>query len=85
MDLVQQMGIRGTKKKQKFLEIIGNEGERVGGKRKMKPIPTGIFLSKQILKSSFFGNMQEITLELSKHHRNIRNGLQVTTRKSFMQ
>jgi len=26
-DLVQQMGLCGTKKKQKFLEIIGNEGE----------------------------------------------------------
>jgi len=54
MDSVQQMCIRGMKKKQKFLEIIGNEGERVGGKRKMKRIPTAICLSKQILKEFIF-------------------------------
>ena len=38
------------KKKQKIFEIIGNEGARIGGKRKMKPFQTGLLLSKRILK-----------------------------------
>jgi hypothetical protein len=29
------------KRKQKMTEIVGNEGRRIGGKRKMKPIQTG--------------------------------------------
>ena len=50
LDSTLQMSIRGLKKKQKIFEIIGNEGARIGGKRKMKPFQTGLLLSKRILK-----------------------------------
>ena len=47
---IQQMCIRGLKKRQHIYEIIGNEGERMGGIRKMKPIPVGASLSLEIIK-----------------------------------
>ena len=52
MDLssTQQMSIRGLKRRQKICEILGNEGERIGGVRKMKPLPVGASLSLRILK-----------------------------------
>ena len=34
MSSTQQMSIRGLKRKQKICEIIGNEGKRIGGKKK---------------------------------------------------
>ena len=49
LDSTFQMSIRGMKRKQKIFEIVGNEGRRIGGKRKMKPIPTGCRLIKRIL------------------------------------
>ena len=52
MDLssTQQMSIRGLKRRQKICEILGNEGERIGGVRKMKPLPVGASLSLRIIK-----------------------------------
>ena len=47
---IQQMCIRGLKKRQHIYEIIGNEGERMGGIRKMKPLPVGASLSLEIIK-----------------------------------
>ncbi len=47
---IQQMCIRGLKKRQKICEIIGNEGARIGGVRKMKPLPVGASLSLGIIK-----------------------------------
>jgi hypothetical protein len=46
----QQMSIRGSKKHQNICEIIGNEGERMGGIRKMKPLPVGKALILGIIK-----------------------------------
>tara|TARA_B110000438_G_C15770742_1_gene631781 strand:+ start:227 stop:886 length:660 start_codon:yes stop_codon:yes gene_type:complete len=48
-DSTFQMSIRGMKKKQKMYEIIGNEGARIGGKRKMQPFQTGCRLCKRLL------------------------------------
>ena len=53
----QQMCIRGLKRKQKICEIIGNEGERIGGTRKMHPLSTGASLSWQIIKEFIFWKM----------------------------
>jgi hypothetical protein len=47
------MSIRGLKRKQKICELVGNEGVRIGGKRKMRPLNVGADLSQQIL-SEFF-------------------------------
>ena len=49
------------KKRQKILEIVGNEGERIGGKKKMRPLPVGYDLSRQIIKEFILD-----TLSLSK-------------------
>ena len=54
MSSTQQMSIRGLKRKQKICEIIGNEGERIGGKRKMRPLSTGASLSLGIIKEFIF-------------------------------
>ena len=56
MDLssTQQMSIRGLKRRQKICEILGNEGERIGGVRKMKPLPVGASLSLRIIKEFIF-------------------------------
>ena len=56
MSSTQQMSIRGLKRKQKICEIIGNEGKRIGGKRKMKPLSTGSELSLAIIKEFIFWN-----------------------------
>jgi glycosyltransferase involved in cell wall biosynthesis len=53
MTLVYQMSIRGLIKKQKIADIDGNEPARVGGKRKMRRIPTAIKLTSQLI-SEFF-------------------------------
>ena len=50
LDSTYQMSIRGLKKKQKYYEIVGNEGARIGGKRKMRPIHTGCLLLKRVIK-----------------------------------
>ena len=52
MDLssTQQMSIRGLKRRQKICEILGNEGARIGGVRKMKPLSVGASLSLGIIK-----------------------------------
>tara|TARA_B110000014_G_C20103076_1_gene579487 strand:+ start:798 stop:1466 length:669 start_codon:yes stop_codon:yes gene_type:complete len=54
MNSTQQMSIRGSKLNQKICEIVGNEGERIGGQRKMSPIPVGALLSKSIIKEFIF-------------------------------
>ena len=57
MSSTQQMSIRGLKRRQKICEIIGNEGERIGGKRKMHPLSTGASLSWGIIKEFIFWKM----------------------------
>jgi glycosyltransferase involved in cell wall biosynthesis len=54
MSSTQQMSIRGLKRGQKICEIIGNERARIGGKRKMSPIPVGFGLSSQIIREFIF-------------------------------
>ena len=56
MDTTQQMSIRGLTRRQKICEIIGNEGKRIGGKRKMRPLSTGASLSWGIIKEFIFWN-----------------------------
>ena len=41
--------VSAFKKKQKIIEIVGNEGRRIGGERKMKRIQTGSRLLKRLL------------------------------------
>tara|TARA_B110000263_G_C15298922_1_gene506938 strand:- start:70 stop:741 length:672 start_codon:yes stop_codon:yes gene_type:complete len=50
----QQISIRGMKKKQKMIEIDGNEPARIGGERKMKPIQTGIILTRSLIHELFW-------------------------------
>ena len=50
LDATLAMSIRGMKKKQKMTEIIGDQGRRIGGERKMKPFRTGMILIKRIFK-----------------------------------
>ena len=50
LDSTYQMSIRGLKLKQRYFEIVGNEGERIGGKRKMRPFHTGCLLMKRLIK-----------------------------------
>jgi glycosyltransferase involved in cell wall biosynthesis len=54
MDSTTQMSIRGLKLKQKIGSIEGNEGERIGGERKMKPLNVGGQISYQIIKEFIF-------------------------------
>ena len=54
LNIEQQICIRAAKKKYKVFEINGREPDRVGGERKMKPIPTGASLSAQIIKEFIF-------------------------------
>jgi len=49
LDSTYQMSIRGLKKKQKMIEMVGNEGRRIGGERKMKRIQTGSRLFKRLI------------------------------------
>ena len=57
MDTTQQMSVRGLTRRQKICEIIGNEGKRIGGKRKMRPLSTGASLSWGIIKEFIFWKM----------------------------
>jgi glycosyltransferase involved in cell wall biosynthesis len=52
-DSTQQISIRGMRKKQKMIEIDGNEPARIGGNRKMKPIQTGIILTRSLIHDFF--------------------------------
>ena len=54
LDSTFQMSIRGMKRKQKIIEIVGNEGERIGGTRKMRPFYVGRLLGKEIIKEFIF-------------------------------
>jgi len=54
MASTQQMSIRGLKRRQRILELVGNEGERIGGKKKMRPLHVGYDLSRQILREFVF-------------------------------
>ena len=54
MNSTEQMSVRGLKKGQKIVEIVGNEGERLGGKKKMKPMQVGANLSAHIIKEFIF-------------------------------
>ena len=44
------MTIRGLKNKQNIIEIPGNEGERIGGERKIQSFKTGRLLLRRIIK-----------------------------------
>ena len=46
--------IRAAKKGYKVFEIDGREPKRIGGQRKMKPLPVGASLSLQIIKEFIF-------------------------------
>ena len=54
LDSTLQMSIRGLKKRQKIFEIVGNEGKRIGGKRKVRTFQTGCLLVKRIVKELIF-------------------------------
>ena len=54
MNSTEQMSVRGLKKRQKIVEIVGNEGKRLGGKKKMKPMQVGANLSAHIIKEFIF-------------------------------
>ena len=54
MTLVYQMSIRGLIKKQKIADIDGNEPARIGGKRKMYRIPTGLKLCSLLFRELFW-------------------------------
>tara|TARA_Y100001936_G_scaffold225417_1_gene243885 strand:+ start:29447 stop:30118 length:672 start_codon:yes stop_codon:yes gene_type:complete len=54
MTLVYQMSIRGLIKKQKIVDIDGNEPARIGGKRKMYRIPTGLKLCSLLFRELFW-------------------------------
>ena len=55
---VYQISIRGLRKKQKIIELDANEPPRVGGKRKMHRIPTGLRLSFVIIKELFLETLK---------------------------
>ncbi len=50
------MSIRALKQKHKIIAITGNEGKRIGGKRKMEQIPVGWDLTKLIILEFIFWN-----------------------------
>ncbi len=52
--VVQHVDFSRLKKKQKICELVGNEGARIGGKRKMRPLHVGADLSRQILSEFYF-------------------------------
>ena len=54
LNIEQQICIRAAKKNLKIFEIDGREPKRIGGERKMKPIPTGVSLSAQIIKEYIY-------------------------------
>tara|TARA_B100000029_G_scaffold479980_1_gene527563 strand:- start:3608 stop:4303 length:696 start_codon:yes stop_codon:yes gene_type:complete len=54
LDSTTQMSIRAIKKKHKIIAITGNEGRRIGGIRKMEPLPVGSKLTKLILREFIF-------------------------------
>ena len=56
LDSTLEMSIRGLKKRQKIFEIVGNEGKRIGGKRKVRSFQTGCLLVKMIVKELIFWN-----------------------------
>ena len=54
LNVEQQICIRAAKKGYKVFEIDGREPKRIGGQRKMKPLPVGASLSLQIIKEYIF-------------------------------
>ncbi len=54
LNIEQQICIRAAKEGYKVFEIDGREPNRIGGQRKMKPLPTGASLSLQIIKEFIF-------------------------------
>jgi hypothetical protein len=54
LNIEQQICIRAAKKGYRVFEINGREPNRIGGQRKMKPLPTGASLSLQIIKEFIF-------------------------------
>ena len=54
LNIEQQICIRAAKKGYNVFEIDGREPNRIGGQRKMKPLPTGASLSLQIIKEFIF-------------------------------
>ena len=56
LDSTTQMSIRALKQKHRIIAISGNEGKRIGGKRKMEPLPVGWDLTKLIILEFIFWN-----------------------------
>ena len=56
LDSTTQMSVRALKQKHKIIAISGNEGKRIGGKRKMEQIPVGWDLTKLIILEFIFWN-----------------------------
>ena len=56
LDSTTQMSIRALKQKQKIIAISGNEGKRIGCKRKFETIPVGWDLTKLIIQEFIFWN-----------------------------
>lgn len=54
LNIEQQTCIRALKNKIPIYEIDGREPKRIGGKRKMRPLPVGAQLSYQIIKEFIF-------------------------------
>ena len=54
MTTTQTMTIRSLKLNHKITEIIGNEGKRIGGEKKMRPFKVGADLSANIIKEFIF-------------------------------
>ena len=53
-DSTYQISVRAMKKKQKMLEIDGNEPARIGSERKMHRIPTSMHLVSRVVKEFIF-------------------------------
>ncbi len=54
LNIEQQTCIRAAKKGYSVYEIEGREPKRIGGQRKMRPLPVGAQLSYQIIKEFIF-------------------------------
>ena len=63
LDSTTQMSIRAIKNKHKIIAITGNEGRRIGGIRKMEPIPVGSKLTKLILREFIFWKVLNMIIQ----------------------
>ena len=54
LGIEQEITIRCAKKRYPIYEIDSREPKRIGGERKMRPLPVGVRLSRQIIKEFIF-------------------------------